>query len=611
MHNENDAPQSFSLRVWGKMLPFLKPYYKTLAWVFGLMLLMAVVDISIPLFLRWAVNQFIEPQTTAGLGGYIAIYLSVLAVQAIMVVAMARGAMNVEMKLGRDLKRASFVHLQTLDFSYYNQNAVGWILSRVMSDTNRISGVIAWSITDLFWSAFYVLGTMGVLLWLNWRLALVVVVVVPLVAVLTALFQGKFLKAHRAERSVNSRILGAYNEGITGAKTSKTLVIEKRNSEDFEGLTSEMYRASLRAARLNATFIPIIIFFSSLAVGVVLAQGGLLTIEGALQLGTLSAFISYALGILEPVQQIARILADFISTQANIERVTGLLETKSVIEDTAEVEEKYGDTFAPKPENWESIKGDIEFRNVWFQYPDGDEYVLEDFNLHIPAGTNVAIVGETGAGKSTLVNLACRFFEPTSGQVLIDGVDYKERSQLWLHSQLGYVLQNPHLFSGTVRENIRYGRLNATDDEIYEAARLVSADVVASRMENGYDTDVGEGGDKLSTGEKQLISFARAVLANPPIFVLDEATSSIDTETEQLIQNAISHILKGRTSFLVAHRLSTIRHADLILVVQAGKIIERGTHAELMQQKGYYYNLYTAMRIEQASETVLKEGGAL
>lgn len=606
MSEQQNVKQNFSLKIWKKMLPFVKPYAKVLGLVFGLMVLMAAVDISIPLFMRNAINQFIEPGTLEGMPQYIVLYLAVLLVQALMVVVMARGAMHVEMRLGRDLKRATFMHLQTLGFSYYNQNAVGWLLARVMSDTNRICGVVAWSITDLFWSIFYVLGTFVAMLLLNWRLALLVILVVPATAVLTVLFQGKFLKAHRAERAVNSRILGAYNEGITGAKTSKTLVIEERNSRDFESLTGEMYKASLYSTRLNALFIPLIIFFSSLAVGMVLARGGYMAAEQVLELGTLSAFISYALAILEPVQQIARVLADFIATQANIERVSGLLETKPDIEDTPEVIEKYGGTFDPKPENWEPIKGEIEFKDIWFKYPDGDEFVLEDFNLKIPAGYNVAIVGETGAGKSTLVNLACRFYEPTRGQVLIDGRDYKERSQLWLHSQLGYVLQNPHLFSGSVKENIRYGNLDATDKEIYEAARLVSADLVVSRMENGYDTDVGEGGDRLSTGEKQLISFARAVLANPPIFVLDEATSSIDTETEQLIQDAISHILQGRTSFLVAHRLSTIRHADLILVVSAGKIVERGTHAELMEQKGSYHKLYTAMKIEEASAEVLE-----
>ncbi|MEI3035486.1 MAG: ABC transporter ATP-binding protein [Oscillospiraceae bacterium] len=325
-----------------------------------------------------------------------------------------------------------------------------------------------------------------------------------------------------------------------------------------------------------------------------------------MEIGTLSAFTSYAVGIFEPIQQIARILADIISAQANIERVCGLLEEVPAIEDAPDVVEKYGDNFVGKTENWEPIRGDIEFRDVTFRYPDGNENILEHFNLKIPAGTTVAIVGETGAGKSTLVNLACRFFEPTEGTILIDGRDYRERSQLWLHSNIGYVLQNPHLFSGSIKENIRYGRLNSTDAEIEAAAKAVSADTVVKKLENGYDSDVGEGGDRLSTGEKQLISFARAVLADPAIFVLDEATSSIDTQTEQLIQNAISHLLKGRTSFLIAHRLSTIRHADVILVVKDGKIIESGSHEELLHKKGYYFSLYTKQFEKEASAQALR-----
>lgn len=598
----------FDIKVWKKLLPVMAPYRKKMIAVMIVMLLVSSGDIVMPLFQSYAVNHFIVPQSTLHLGSFSAIYLGVILLQCLGVVAFSRLCMRIEMLLGRDMRRNAFIHLQKLSFSYYNKTPVGYILARVMSDTRRIADLIAWSFIDIFWGFFYVFGVFIAMLFLNWKLALLVMAVVPPVAIIIGIFRGKILVVNRQVRHINSRITGAYNEGITGAKTSKTLVIEDKNCREFADLTGEMYRGTLHATRLNAVFVPVVLFFGSLAAALVLARGGYLVMDSVLDYGVLSAFIAYALGILEPIQQMASVFAEFLATQVNIERVSVLLETPCDIKDSEEIERVYGDCFEPHRENWLPLKGEIEFRDVTFHYPDGDENVLEHFNLHVPAGTNVAIVGETGAGKSTLVNLACRFFEPTEGQILIDGVDYRERSQLWLQSHLGYVLQNPHLFSGTVRENIRYGKLNATDDEIERAAQLVSADTVVQKLEKGYDTDVGEGGDRLSTGEKQLISFARAVIANPPIFVLDEATSSVDTETEALIQNAVSHILQNRTSFVIAHRLSTIRHADLILVVRDGKITERGTHAELMAQKGYYQSLYTAMQIDDSgADTSIKK----
>ena len=328
--------------------------------------------------------------------------------------------------------------------------------------------------------------------------------------------------------------------------------------------------------------------------------------EGVLQIGTLSVFFSYALNMMDPIQNIVQTISAFIAIQVNIERLTRLLHTESDVADRSEVIERYGDTFHPKKENWEPLYGDVEFRDVSFRYPDGEEYVLEHFNLKVPKGTNVAIVGETGAGKSTLVNLVCRFFEPTEGTVLIDGRDARDRSQLWLHSNIGYVLQTPHLFSGSVRDNLRYGKPDATDEEIMQALGLVHADFVVEKMEKGLDSEVGEGGDLLSTGEKQLLSFARAILADPRILVLDEATASIDTLTEKLIQDAIETVIRGRTSFVIAHRLSTIVDADVILVVRNGKIIEQGTHKSLMQQNGYYHELYMRQYEEMAADAVYR-----
>lgn len=602
---EKEYTKSFDYSIWKRIFPFLKPYKKTVIMILVMNLFCSLVDIILPLFQRYAINHFIEGNTLTGIGFFTVLYIVVIALQGAAVIAFTRGSMRIEMGLGKDLKRALFVHLQTLSFSYYNVTPVGYMLSRVMNDTGKISGLIAWNFVDLLWALTYVLGVFVAMLFLNWKLALVIMLVVPAIALLTFYFQNRILKWNRQVRKINSKITSAYNEGIMGAKTAKSLVVEEKTYGEFQEITGEMRSASVRASRLNAVYLPLVLFCGSLATAIVLARGGIQVFENAMLIGTLSAFTTYAVGIFEPIQQMARNLAEFISAQANIERVTGLLDEEPQVVDSPEVIEKYGDSFFPKKENWEPIKGDIEFRDVSFHYPDGKEEILSHFNLKIPAGTNVAIVGETGAGKSTLVNLACRFFEPTGGQILIDGKDYRERSQLWLHSSLGYVLQNPHLFSGSVMENIRYGRLDATDEEVIAAAKAVHADQVVEKMDLGYQSDVGEGGDRLSTGEKQLISFARAVLADPRIFVLDEATSSIDTQTEQLIQKATDKILKGRTSFLIAHRLSTIRNADLILVVKDGKIIEQGKHLELLEQKGYYYQLVRRQFTEEESQKIL------
>lgn len=585
--------KSFSWSIWKKMLPFFRPYYKYFITTISLNVLLVGVDVLVPLFQSYAIDHFIVPDTLRGISVFAVAYAAVILTQAVSVFFSVRAAIHIEMNVGKDLKRAQFVHLQKLSFSYYNTTPVGYIHARVMSDTLKIASVLAWGLVDMFWAFVYVVGVFVIMFWLNARLAAVILFVVPLIAILTVFFQKKMLFWNRKVRETNSEITGAYNEGITGVETSKTMVIEEINDTSFQKITDKMKHSSMTLAKLTAIYMPMILFFSSSVTAFVLARGGYLVQEQVIALGTLSVFLSYAVGIFEPIQQLARLLSDLISCQANIERVVDLLEQKPHIVDGEEVKAVYGDSIHPKKENWEKIRGEIEFRDVTFCYPDGEENVLEHFSLKIPAGTTVAIVGETGAGKSTIVNLAGRFFEPVSGEILIDGKDYRKRSQLWLHSQIGYVLQNPHLFSGSIRENIRYGRLSATDEEVLEAARSVSADEVIEKLEQGYDTNAGEGGNRLSTGEKQLISFARAILAKPAVFVLDEATSSIDTWTEQLIQKATKKLLAGHTAFIIAHRLSTIRHADVILVMKDGKIIEQGDHKELILKKGYYYDLYS------------------
>lgn len=588
-----------------RILPFLKRYRRQIILMALFGVVGSAVDIVIPLFQSYAINNYIVTGVLDTLPYFIGLYLLTLTVQISANCFTTYTASCVEYRVGHDLKQASFDHLQTLSFSYFNQNSVGYVHARIMSDTARIGELVSWSFMDAIWNISYIAGAVFVMLKINWKLALAVIAVVPIAALLIAFSLNKLTALNRAIREMNSRISGDYNEGIAGAKTIKTLVVEDKMVSEFEADTGKMKKTSVHASRFRGLLFSSVSFFSYVALALVLWRGGIITMKQAMGIGTLSAFMSYAQGLMDPLLWIIDAFSSLINTQVNIERVTRLIDTASDVTDTPAVIEKYGDTFSPKRENWEPLNGDIEFDDVTFKYPDGDETVLEHFSLRVPCGTRVAIVGETGAGKSTLVNLVCRFYEPTEGRVLIDGRDARERSQLWLHSNIGYVLQSPHLFSGSVRENLRYGKPDATDEEINAALATVSADAVVARMDKGLDSEVGEGGDLLSTGEKQLLSFARAIIDDPRILVLDEATSSVDTITEQIIQNAIGKVTAGRTSFIIAHRLSTVRDADVIIVVRDGKIVEQGKHGELMRKKGYYYSLYTRQYEKEAVEGIL------
>ena len=598
---------NFNLGVWKRIATLFKPFYKKLLILLGLVILTALGDVIMPLLNQISIDYFASgTYDNNELYFFIAIYIVIILSVGLINYFYFKAAGKVEMGFGYHLRELCFRKLHNLSFSFYDTTPTGWLLARITSDISRLAEIIAWSFMDMAWGIPVMIMSMIIMLRTNVLLTLVVLIVVPILAIMSVVMQKKLLKAYRGVRKANSKITNSFSEGINGAKTTKTLGLEDQNFKDFKNDTKEMRTVSIDAAIVGAKFRPLVNFISSFTLALLIWVGGDLAKSNIITFGTLMMFIQYAQQFYEPIRVIAYTMSEFQLAQASGERIVYLIDSEVKIKDSPEVITKYGTLFEPKVENYEDIKGDISFKDVSFSYLEG-ETILDHFNLDIKAGQTIALVGETGSGKSTIVNLICRFYEPTQGEILIDGLDYRQRSIGWLHSKLGYVLQAPHLFSGTIKENVRFGRLDASDEEIIEACKLVNAHDFIMRFDKGYDTDVGEGGSRLSTGQKQLISFARAVLAKPRIFVLDEATASIDTETEKIIQYAIENIMKGKTSFVVAHRLSTIVNADRILVIAKGKIIEDGTHQELMRLKGHYYQLYTNQFKEDLAKGIIDD----
>ncbi len=596
--------QKINPKTWRTILSFAAGRKKHFLLIMGGGMLAGVIDTAMSFMSRWAIDGFMIPGSREHLGlfAFAAVGLQVL--MAVLTLIYCRAAGHLEATLTADVRRAAYTRLQSMSFSYFDKTSTGHLISRLTGDISRITEMISWTCIDLGWGVMAVAASLIAMFAVNMKLALITVTAVPVVALLSVWFQKKILRYQRKTRRLNSMITDSVNEGIMGAQTSKTLDRESLNNAEFNVRTGDMFRASMRSATISAIYMPLASLVISLVSGFILIEGGRDVQNGVLTIGTLNFFLNIGSMMFEPIRNFAGIFSEFQSCQAAAERVADVLVSVSEIEDRPEVVEKYGDFFHPKKENWEKIRGDVEFDHVSFWYQEG-EPVLTDFSLSVKAGENIALVGETGGGKSTIVNLACRFYEPREGVIRIDGVDYRDRSQIWLQSNLGYVLQTPHLFSGSIMENIRYGRLDATDEEVKEAARLVGADEFIEKLEKGYDSEAGEGGGNMSTGQKQLISFARAILADPAIFVLDEATSSIDTETEQRIQAAADRLLRGRTSFIIAHRLSTVRSADRILVIDGGRVLESGSHRELMARKGRYWELYqNQFRRERFDESV-------
>jgi ATP-binding cassette subfamily B protein len=577
---EEEFSTQFNGQTIMRILAQTRPHWK---WVVGFLVTVTLVAASDAVFTylrKQIIDAGITPGDTAALARIGVVYALMIVLQAAGVFTFIYLAGVLGERVSYDLRKKTFEHLQDLSLTYYSKTPVGWIMSRVTSDTVRIAELVTWGMLDVTWGVVSIVTAFAFMLAINWQLALLVLLIIPVLLFVAAYFKQKIIVEYRKVRKINSKITGAYNENITGVRVVKALGREEENLREFGELTGEMYQAGFRAAWLSALFLPAVQVISAVAIGIIIFYGGSQVEIGGLTIGGLAAFISFVTFMLWPIQDLARVYAEMQHSVASAERVFSLIDA------VPEVVDRDG---AIDPG---SIRGDIEFDHVDFGYGDG-KLVLKDFCLKVKQGEMIALVGATGGGKSTIVNLLCRFYEPVSGQITIGGRDYRKLTLHAIQSRIGMVLQTPHLFSGTIRENIRYGKLDATDEEIEAAAKLAGAHDFIMTLEKKYDEPVGEGGNLLSTGQKQLISLARAVLAKPELFILDEATSSVDTLTETLIQRGVEALMKDRTTFVIAHRLSTIKRADRILVIEDGHIAETGTHAELLRKRGHYYNLYT------------------
>jgi ATP-binding cassette subfamily B protein len=579
---EEDVPthNRIDTELWRRILAHARPYRRSLSGLALAGMTVAACDVALPRVTGAIIDNAVSHGSH--IWAYGLLYLAIGVFMASMVRQFIRMAGVAATGVAYDLRRSAFAKLQELSFSYYDHRPVGWMMARLTSDCDRISSMLPWTLLDVVWGGLLLFGITAMMFWMNWRLALVVLCIVPPLSVVTAVYQKKLIRTQRLARRTNSKITAGFSEGIMGVRTSKSFVREEENLKEFQTLSAEMFRYSVESARYAALYLPIVMTIGATGVGLSVWRGGLLTLSGALPLGQLVAFMQYAGLFHQPIQELAERFTGVQAAQVSAERLQSLLDAVVEIQDGPELD----------PSPVEGRIREIVFDRAAFSYAQGGP-VLTDFNLRIRRGECIALVGETGGGKSTVAKLLCRFYEPTAGNIRIDGVDYRKRSLHWLQSSLGIVLQEPHLFSGTIRENIRYGRLNATDTEIEAVADQVGVSKFIAGFPDGYGTEVGEGGNRLSTGQKQLVALARALLADPQILVLDEATSSVDTETEQQIQAAIEVVLKGRISLVIAHRLSTIRAADRILVIDHGRIAEEGTHAELLCHDGAYAQLYT------------------
>ena len=577
---EEEFSSEINSQTIARIVSLTKPYRKYILGFLGAIAVVSFQDSFFTYLSKLIIDEGIIAGNRSELIHLISIYAGLILLQALFVFSFIYLAGILGEQVRYDLRNKLFNHLQTLSLSYFNQTPVGWLMSRVTSDTERVAELITWGLLDSTWAVMNIVTSTIFMMIINWRLALIVLAIIPVLIFVAIQFRKKILIEYRTVRKFNSRVTGAYNENITGVRVIKALGREDENLKEFSTLSGQMYSAGFRAAWLSALFLPTVQIIAAMAIGAIVWYGGLQAFYGNMSIGGIQAFVSYVTFMMWPIQDLARIYAELQQAIASGERIFTLLDKVPEIRDL------------PGAYDPGTILGNIEFDHVDFYYED-ENPVLTDFTLNVKRGETIALVGPTGGGKTTIVNLICRFLEPKNGTIRINGTDYTKYALRAIQSRIGVVLQTPHLFSGTIRENIRYGRLDASDEDVYTAAKVAGAHDFILTLGKDYDEEVGEGGNLLSTGQKQLISLARAVLAQPEIFIMDEATSSVDTLTEAFIQQGMEALMKGRTSFIIAHRLSTIKNADRIIVIENGKIEEAGNHAELLKNRGHYYRLYT------------------
>ena len=579
-----DKKKIVNINVFRDLIKFYKIEYKKLYMLMFVVVIAGVLQAVVPLSIKLFTDDFITRQNLkgfvlAGIAFFSLVIISTLAIYSFYVLGG-----KLEYKVSKEIRKSVFEKIERFSLTTVKRYETGELISRLTSDVQKLSEVFSWGVIDACHSIIVLLFSVSIMLYLSYTLTLMLFLMLPVIYIVTMIFQKNILKFQRKVRDYNSKIIKSYTESLSYIKTIKALGIENKKRREFLSFNEKYRKYNLKSILISAIFVPIVMFVASIGVGFAFNFSSISVMKNVMTYGAFLSFLTYSFQIFEPFKMLAQIFTDLKSAQASAERVFQILyEEDEVLQE--------------KKNNLE-FEGNIRFENVNFHYFDDEKLILKDFNFEIKKGESVAFIGSTGSGKSTIVNLICKFYDVTSGNIYLDGIDYKNVDKTFLYDNLGYVLQQPQLFSISIKENIKFGNVNASDEEIFEVCDLLGINDFINKLPNGIDTIIGENGYSISNGQKQLISFARALIKNPKLLILDEATSSIDTETEKIIQNKMKEILKGKTSIIVAHRLSTIKDCDKIVLIENGIILEQGTHLELINKKGIYYKMYISEELK-------------